>query len=55
MDRFLHHAVTEVVERANGSDPQKPSKVEFANIQTHFLFVESALRLADLCPDSQTF
>jgi len=46
---FLHHAVTEVVERANGSDPQRPSKVEFANRQTHILCVERALRLADLC------
>lgn len=54
-DCFLHHALTEVVERADGSDPWRPSKVEFADTQTHILFVESAQRLADLCPDSQPF
>lgn len=49
MEWFLHHAVTEVVERANGSDLQRLSKVEFANTQIHVLFVESALRWVDLC------
>lgn len=47
--------MTEVVERANGSDPQRLSKVEFTSTQTHDLFVKSALRLAGLCLDSQTF
>lgn len=33
-DCLLHHAVTKVMKQPDGSDPRRPSKVEFANTQT---------------------